>query len=471
MLQTLPHTRPLVSALPPWQPATALEATPTSFAMIAPGSGLISFLATFVLGGLFFSTAIAVVGVGMDNVLRALEIVRVVLAQVWVTFKLGLVAAKATLLSGEKQWRWRDAWKVLKERLRETRRVAAEGVKAVRLETTLYAAAVGAPGLIPLQYVLDRLMPYSVSTMMEEALNEALDDVKNRNIKRLKLTEFSAGTTAPQLESARLYDLGEEALAFDAKVHWNSELSAKIYLIAVGGLARIPVTVQNVEFSGTVRVLLTPLSKTPPGYGAALVSLPSLPKINLDVRVAGGEITRVPWLKAELMNALQKGLSDELLWPRRVVVPTLSPNSNRPILSSAELHRLESQDALLFAEKARQEDSFLQKTYELRRPDAESLRSMVDLEINRPTNATQPVSEEIDSTILLKAKTKALSMWRRWRGQEEPQEDSDHQVHIADEDPYIDVETVGPVKVVTVHPNIQNGVIWEKLRGLTGASA
>eukprot|EP00978_Attheya_sp_CCMP212_P040148 scaffold216092_cov61-Attheya_sp.AAC.1 len=56
-------------------------------------------------------------------------------------------------------------------------------------------------------------------------------------------------------------------------------------------LARVPVSIRTVSFNGVLRILLSPLIKEQPGFGALLVSLPSLPKIGLDVRVAGGEIT------------------------------------------------------------------------------------------------------------------------------------------------------------------------------------
>ena len=58
------------------------------------------------------------------------------------------------------------------------------------------------------------------------------------------------------------------------------------------------------RFEGTLRAVLAPLMAGGPGYGALLLSLPARPAVGMEVRVVGGEITRVPWLRAELEKNL-----------------------------------------------------------------------------------------------------------------------------------------------------------------------
>ena len=120
----------------------------------------------------------------------------------------------------------------------------------------------------------------------------------------------------------------------------------------IGGGARIPVAVRNVKFVGTVRVIVTHLCRGDPGWGAMLLSLPSPPDIGFDVFVAGGEMTRLPWLRAVLARELQKSVAEELQWPRRVVIPADRPGSiGVPLLSQAELDELVVSDPLLRAEQ------------------------------------------------------------------------------------------------------------------------
>jgi hypothetical protein len=92
---------------------------------------------------------------------------------IWLTFTMGLSASRTTLLGCEtssfllvgtmasiigeakpkrSSWHYREAWRVLGDKMRETRQKAFEGVEAIRKEVQMCAAAVGSPGLIPLQY-------------------------------------------------------------------------------------------------------------------------------------------------------------------------------------------------------------------------------------------------------------------------------------------------------------------------------
>jgi len=373
------------------------SALPLTLAAVAPASGVsfLKLLMAFVAGGLFFSTAIAAVtacyAVGLENVERSWDILKIVLRDVWLTFTVGLKGAKMALRR-DGSWKWRDAWKVFKEKLGETRRKAAEGVEAIRLQGNLYAAAVGAPGLIPLQYVVDRLLPYSIASQLEDSLRDALADIKStRSVKKFTLSKFTVGTRSPKLQAARVYDLGSDAMAFDCDVEWDSQLEFDMKVYVAGGIARLPVSVKNVRFDGVIRVILTPLIKHPPGYGAALVSFPTVPEIGLDVRVAGGELTRVPWLRSEIMSTIQKGVSEELLWPRRVVVPTTVEGSKKQFLMKKELDKLEQSDPLLRAEDALAETPMLKESIEKSKPDRRSIRKLMRVFVKDDTDSNVEV--------------------------------------------------------------------------------
>ena len=292
------------------------------------GATFLQLLLAFIGGGLFFSTfltfAAAVLAIGEDNAKRLLLVLRKVVERVWRVCVAMVRAWWTALFARGTTTRWVDASKALKEGFVQARQAAAEGVEAIRLETSLYAGAVGAPGLLPLQYVLDRLTPRTLVPIMASALEEALDGVVNSNVRKLRLRKLSAGTTPPHLMAARLYDLGPETLAFDVDVQWRSSLSAELEVTTTLG-ARVPVTLRNVRFEGPVRLLATNLTSSAPGYGAILISLPSPPSIGLDVRVAGGELTKLPWLRSEVERAIQKAVAEELLWPRRLVVPAPQP--------------------------------------------------------------------------------------------------------------------------------------------------
>jgi hypothetical protein len=329
-------------------------------ASFAPYSAsFFKFLITFVSGGLFFSTAIAAIAscyvVGVDNVKRFADVLFVIIQRVWITFTLGLGATKLAFLGEEdddsedarNKLRWKSAWTVLKEKLQETKETAARGVEALRQEAKIYSAAVGTPGLIPLQHMLDRMMPLSLANILEDSIKESLASMpKQKTIKKMTLSNFNVGDATPVLEAARVYDV-QDAIAFDYDVKWKSQVEATVQVHTA--LARVPIVLKNFEFDGVVRVILTPLIKEAPGYGAMLLSLPDTPKISLDVRVLGGE---VPFLKQEITSALYKSMQDEWLWPRRNIVPSMKDGGNTPILPQKVLANLRLTDPLLQAEEA-----------------------------------------------------------------------------------------------------------------------
>lgn len=390
--------------------AYSLAAASIPLTAHSSGPSFFKYLLVFTAGGLFFSTVIAAVyavyGLGTENVKRIFDIIALVLKRVWISFTVGLGAARLALLgkdddenedaderSGDQgratlqisevgegadpdvpanknlkpppkqtfqdqkmdkkskkgQWKWKKAWSTLKEQLVETGRTATQGVRAMRQERTLYTALVGQRGLVPIQYAVAKLLPYSISTIMETALRDTLKNIKpSKAIKKMTLKSFKAGRVPPTFLAARAYDV-ENCIAIDFDIDWASEVEASFNLFTAGGLAKVPVSIKSIDFSGIVRVVLTPLRPDPPGYGATLISFPTSPKLSLDVKVLGGELTKLPFLKKEITSLLQKSIKEELLWPRRNVVPML--DKGRQILTNADLQRLREIDPFLSLEQ------------------------------------------------------------------------------------------------------------------------
>lgn len=199
--------------------------------------------------------------------------------------------------------RWREAWRILRAGFSRTVRTASEGVEALKLQKQLYSAAVGVPGLVTAQIILDKVMPLRLADELEKAFVESLSDVRI-GARLFELRSFSVGDASPQLTAARAYDLGDETIGFDVDMAWESNLVASLEAVpdvvslsafdaSPLGIAKLPISVRNLRFVGPVRVLVTDLMAAPPGYGAILVSLPAPPEISLEVIVAGADVTKV----------------------------------------------------------------------------------------------------------------------------------------------------------------------------------
>ena len=188
--------------------------------------------------------------------------------------------------------RWKEAWLILRAGLNKVRRTASEGVEAIKLELGL-STAVGLPGLVGFQYIVDRYTPLRFEALLEEALRESLEDIQIGS-RKLVLNRFTIGKKPPQLLAARVYDIGPDALGFDFDTTWDSELVAQLAAVpdmpqasntsgtsslieaatARAANARVPVTVRNLRFSGMVRVVVTNLTSEDPGAHLASADTP-----------------------------------------------------------------------------------------------------------------------------------------------------------------------------------------------------
>jgi hypothetical protein len=118
------------------------------------------------------------------------------------------------------------------------------------------------------------------------------------------------------------------------------------------------------------------------------------PKINMDIRVLGGELTKLPFLRYEITSAIQKAIADQLLWPRRAVIPTMLESSKRPLLSAKQLANLEKTDPLLEAEQALAEEPMLRSMHDTTAP-TKSKRRMLRLTEGNSTDTVEDQTTKI----------------------------------------------------------------------------
>ena len=104
------------------------------------------------------------------------------------------------------------------------------------------------------------------------------------------------------------------------------------------------------------------MTREDPGYGAIVVSFPDPPSISLDIRLGGGlEVTRVPWLRKVVSEAMKSWIKEEMLWPQRMLIPAEKPpsasgvgsgKSPKYVLTEKQLKAVLADDPLLKAEES-----------------------------------------------------------------------------------------------------------------------
>lgn len=314
-------------------------------------------------------------------------------------------------MSGFKS-RFPAALQAFKDGLGEVKRVFTESVNAIRKETEMYSAAVGLPGLIPLQYIFDRIFPSMLTAPFQSALEDALLNTakENAQIKKLILKTFTMGDVAPRIQEARLYDLGNCDMAFDLEMDWKSSARADLEMRVSSFGAKIPVTIQNLRFTGPVRLILVGLRPEEPGWEALLISLPRPPQIGFDIKVAGGLITQIPWLRNEFAKSLDNAVAEELLWPRRAVVSAPTPYKAKPLLNPMQILSLTRNDPLLRMERELMSslpDDF-RSTYE-----ASSQEDIPDFDIRQVDSKKNNTGGNGDSGDGTVPRQKRLRFWQR----------------------------------------------------------
>lgn len=204
-------------------------------------------------------------------------------------------------------------------------------------------------GLVVFQYIAERLVGLAFQTQLRRAFEHSIASVNNPNIRRIEMHTFQT-MSAPRLHSGRMYDMGKKAMAFDVDATWNDAFESTVTITTKRLGVKVPVRIHNVKFVGPIRVILTPLIESPPGFGANIFSFPRTPRLDFDLDVAGGEITKVPWLKTELTHALSEIIEKQMVWPNRIVNPALQPNFNVTLIESDNIAELNTIDPFLQAE-------------------------------------------------------------------------------------------------------------------------
>lgn len=390
------------------------DAAAASAAVIKQASGRHSFhlVIAFLLGGFFFSATLSVINAfarfGRENILRGWGLFKIVWGRVWTIFSYGLSTAWGTLIEGKRP-RFRAFWRELKEQLTLTRAAAVEGFEAIKLEASLYTAVVGPTNMVLAQYALDNLTPKLLANIAKENLMKAISEIRNNNVRKIELESFNFGSEGPKLVSGRTYDLRKnDAMAVDFDVKWDSKSEVGIRvtpkLLGVNkskSRVTIPVTVKNFKFEGVVRVIMTPLTDSPPGFGAVLISFPKSPVISLDCTLSKVEITKTPWLKTELLKEIQKSVSSQFLWPRRIVLPSaVVPEPIRPFLNRSELDKLTTSDPLLKAQEIIDSNELVVKNNLIRDlPDEDEMLENMDIFVGDENDLERSLGKEGNTTI------------------------------------------------------------------------
>eukprot|EP00271_Cylindrocystis_brebissonii_P002837 TRINITY_DN13615_c0_g1_i1.p1 TRINITY_DN13615_c0_g1~~TRINITY_DN13615_c0_g1_i1.p1 ORF type:complete len:567 (+),score=102.51 TRINITY_DN13615_c0_g1_i1:506-2206(+) len=162
------------------------------------------------------------------------------------------------------------------------------------------------------------------SAIITDALTPTLDAYKMGMIQRLEVVKFNLGSVAPRVLSVQAVKREKDSLCVEIAVEWTTGKDQTVVLKAVTAMAPdLKIKVDDLRFRGIFKIFLRPLVNQLPGFGAVLISFREQPKIDMDIGLLGGDITKIPGMLNMIENIIRTSLSDMLIWPARIVVPII----------------------------------------------------------------------------------------------------------------------------------------------------
>ena len=161
---------------------------------------------------------------------------------------------------------------------------------------------------------LNRAISNSVVGAVEPILNKL---VQGSPIKNLHFSKFTLGTEPLVFASVACVDDVPNEVGLDVEFKWVAKEPEVQLDVSLLGMA-LPIAIERLEAFGTVRIVFGPLCDWWPAFSDMQVAFIGKPKIDLDLRLIGGDITKFPVVERLLMNLIKNVLTKLMTWPNRL---------------------------------------------------------------------------------------------------------------------------------------------------------
>ncbi|KAJ9688763.1 hypothetical protein PVL29_014422 [Vitis rotundifolia] len=138
----------------------------------------------------------------------------------------------------------------------------------------------------------------------------------------LKFSRFTLGTVSPQFTGVSIIEDGADGITLELELQWDGNPSIILDINTRLGVA-LPVQVKNIGFTGVFRLIFKPLVDEFPCFGAVCFSLRQKKKLDLTLKVVGGDISTIPGISDAIKDTIDNAIEDSIMWPVRKVIPIL----------------------------------------------------------------------------------------------------------------------------------------------------
>ncbi|EGD74843.1 hypothetical protein PTSG_07073 [Salpingoeca rosetta] len=179
---------------------------------------------------------------------------------------------------------------------------------------------------------LELLWP-SIKAATEEAVLASMTGLlamyRPSFLSTLKFDVFELTNDPPKVVSVNQVELDDGGIALDLRITLRGE--SNIVLVAGARAFKASVRVQDLEVEATVRQLLSPLSSEPPFFEAMSTSFVGKPRLSYTLQAG-----KIPFhLERFIKHLLSEVLANQLVWPKKVVVPMVEDEAHLSYLMSS----------------------------------------------------------------------------------------------------------------------------------------
>ncbi|KAF8034851.1 hypothetical protein BT93_C1008 [Corymbia citriodora subsp. variegata] len=172
---------------------------------------------------------------------------------------------------------------------------------------------------------LTKIWPYvneAASELIKANVEPILAQYTPVILSSLKFSKFTLGTVAPQFTGVSIIEEGGDGVTMELEMNWDGNPSIILDINTRLGVA-LPVQVKNIGFTGVFRLIFKPLVDEFPCFGAVCFSLRQKKKLDLTLKVVGGDISAIPGLSSAIEDTIRDAVEDSITWPVRKVIPIL----------------------------------------------------------------------------------------------------------------------------------------------------
>ncbi|KAJ9688764.1 hypothetical protein PVL29_014422 [Vitis rotundifolia] len=176
-----------------------------------------------------------------------------------------------------------------------------------------------------LNHHLRKIWPYvneAASELIRTNVEPILEQYRPMILSSLKFSRFTLGTVSPQFTGVSIIEDGADGITLELELQWDGNPSIILDINTRLGVA-LPVQVKNIGFTGVFRLIFKPLVDEFPCFGAVCFSLRQKKKLDLTLKVVGGDISTIPGISDAIKDTIDNAIEDSIMWPVRKVIPIL----------------------------------------------------------------------------------------------------------------------------------------------------